>query len=455
MRFLQIGLNKQENTKTSEFVNFSIREYVAEIRKKDRKKCWPFGSLGDPDKYDVFTSHQSVESSFLCSRNSPGKEASNSSNKETFSGKEDRSQTTDMIESLRINENMGKRINNGYPDSNSCNVIYKTENPPENSANGSDDDDEPGRNLPKRKHHRFRLLSDILTNLDNINTRCATETEDEWDDVTLDALFRKQMGVEVTTMSKKKMRTNRVEEPRFEKEEKSKCGSDESHGNDSDVGPVSGSRKTRIDDMDFQTMAKRKKVRPPVKNGAGQSSLGNKENVIGMQKDGPLRCRRKSNQCTEVSRTEPTETGNEDSEMEAVMLLATHFNEEDPSSPANGAKKAQSNMELEPPEASKLISSSSSGNKPSESGQDQGFATGTTCACIQKKIRAGNKSIATFYSQSSAKTATRDPKIYGAKVADNLTASVFQNRTTLVCSINRNPADFSIPNAENVFMRGG
>ncbi|KAI3525029.1 hypothetical protein L1887_03700 [Cichorium endivia] len=346
-----------------------------------------------------------------------------------------------MIESLRINENMGKRINNGYPDSNSCiNVIYKTDNQPENSANGSDDDDEPGRNLPKRKHHRFRLLSDILTNLDNINTRCATETEDEWDDVTLDALFRKQMGVEVTKMSKKKMRTYRVEESRFEKEEKSKCGSDESHGNDSDVGPVSGSRKTRIDDMDFQTMAKRKKVRPPVENGAGQSSLGNKENVIGMQKDRPLPCRRKSNQCTEVSPTEPTEIGNEDSEMEAVMLLATHFNEEDPSSPPNAAKKAQSNMEVESPEAGKLISSSSSGNKPSESGQDQGFATGTTCACVQKKIRvglslSGNKSM--------------------AKVADNLTASVFQNRATLVCSINRNPADFSIPNAENVFMRGG
>lgn len=44
-----------------------ISEYVAEIRKKDRKKCWPFGSLGDPEKYDVFASYQSVDSTFLCS----------------------------------------------------------------------------------------------------------------------------------------------------------------------------------------------------------------------------------------------------------------------------------------------------------------------------------------------------------------------------------------------------
>ncbi|CAH1439738.1 unnamed protein product [Lactuca virosa] len=403
---MEIGLNKQENTKTSEFMSFSIREYVAEIRKKDRKKCWPFGSLGDPEKYDVFASYQSVESTFLCSQNYPSdhidgsddkpehKEASNPSNKETLNGKEDqdRSQTTDMIESLGANGiNICKRVNNGYPDSKSCKVIYKDQNRTENSANGSGDNDKPGRNQPRRKHQKLCLLSDILRNLDKVNTKSTTESKDELDDITLD--------VKVTTMSKNKMMTNGVEETRFENEEKSQCGSKNSHENDS--------RKTRIDDMDFQAMTKRRKVRPLEENGI-----------------------------------QSTEIANEDSEMEAVMLLATHFNEENPSSSGDDAKRVQivqSNMELESleGEASKHITTyspilSSSGGYRAEFRHDQGFAMGTPCACVHKKIRV------------SLGTENRSS-----------TAGIFQNNLTLVCSINRNPADFSIPNAQNVFMRGG
>ncbi|CAI9286350.1 unnamed protein product [Lactuca saligna] len=332
---MEIGLNKQQNTKTSEFMSFSIREYVAEIRKKDRKKCWPFGSLGDPEKYDVFASYQSVDSTFLCGQNYPSdrnygsddkpehKQASNPSNKETLNGKEDqdRSQTTHMIE-YPDSINICKRVNNGYPDSKSCKVIYKDQNRPENSANGNGDNDKPGRNQPRRKHQKLCLLSDILRNLDNINTRSTTDTKDESDDITLD--------VKVTTMSKNKMMTNGVEETRFENEEKSKCESKDSHENDS--------RKTRIYDMDFQAMTKRRKVRPVEEKGI-----------------------------------QSTETPNEDSEMEAVMLLATHFNEENPSSSTDDAKRVQMVQSTVEGEASKhittyspILSSSTSGGYRAE-----------------------------------------------------------------------------------------
>ncbi|KAL4589200.1 hypothetical protein LXL04_002105 [Taraxacum kok-saghyz] len=365
---MEIGLNKHENTKTSEFVSFSIREYVAKMRKKDPKRCWPFGSLGNPDMYDVLTSyHQSVESSFLCSQNCPrdhidssdnkpeSKEASNSFNKDTFNGKDDR----DMIESLAINDNMCKTIiNNGYLDSNSTNVIIcKTQNQSEGS--GDNGIVEPGRNdQPRRKHHKIRLLSDILNDLDKINT---TKTEDdELDDmiITLDSF-------KVTTTSNKKMKTNSADESNFEKD---------AHGNDSDMRPLS---KIKIDDMDFETIGKRKKV------------------------------------------IRDTETANEDSEMEAVMLLAMHFNEENPS---RKTQIVQSSLE----ESKRSITTTA------QFGEDEGFAIGTNCACVQKKIRPLK-----FYTPKSSKTATQNPKIY------------------LQCSVNRNPADFSIPNAGNLFMRGG
>nr|KAJ0205907.1 hypothetical protein LSAT_V11C500276740 [Lactuca sativa] len=391
---MEIGLNKQENTKTSEFMSFSIREYVAEIRKKDRKKCWPFGSLGDPEKYDVFASYQSVDSTFLCSPS----DHIDASIKKTLTGKEDRSQTKDMIESLGANDiNICKRVNNGYPDSKSCKVIYKEQNQPENSANGSGYNDKSGRIQPRRKHQKLCLLSDILRNLDKVNTRNTTESKDEkYEDV---AFSRKQKGVQITTISNNKMTTYGVEEMRFGKEEKSKCGSKDSHENDS--------RKTRIDDMDFQVMEKRRKVRPLEENGI-----------------------------------QSTVTPNEDSEMEAVMLLATHFNEENPSNPTDDAKRAQmvqSTMEMESlaGEASKHMTTyspiltSNVGNR-AKFRHDQGFAMGTTCACVHKKIRV------------SLGTENRSS-----------TAASFQNNLTLVCSINRNPADFSIPNAQNVFMRGG
>lgn len=46
-------------------------EYVAKIRSIDPKKCWPFGSLGDPNNNEVFTSYKSTESTFLSSQNCP------------------------------------------------------------------------------------------------------------------------------------------------------------------------------------------------------------------------------------------------------------------------------------------------------------------------------------------------------------------------------------------------
>lgn len=268
-----------------------------------------------------------------------------------------------MIESLGANDiNICKRVNNGYPDSKSCKVIYKEQNQPENSANGSGYNDKSGRIQPRRKHQKLCLLSDILRNLDKVNTRNTTESKDEkYEDV---AFSRKQKGVQITTISNNKMTTYGVEEMRFGKEEKSKCGSKDSHENDS--------RKTRIDDMDFQ-----------------------------------------------------------------VILMKRILS--NPTDDAKRAQMVQSTMEMESlaGEASKHMTTyspiltSNVGNR-AKFRHDQGFAMGTTCACVHKKIRV------------SLGTENRSS-----------TAASFQNNLTLVCSINRNPADFSIPNAQNVFMRGG
>lgn len=115
------------------------------------------------------------------------------SNKETFNKKEDWSQTTGMIASLRANDikKKYKHVNNGYPYSNSCNVIYKAQNRLGNNTHGSGDNDRPRRNQPW-KPQKLYFLFDILRNLDNVNTRFAIETKDEKDGITLDAAFSRK-----------------------------------------------------------------------------------------------------------------------------------------------------------------------------------------------------------------------------------------------------------------------
>lgn len=51
---------------------FYYSKYVAGIRKQDPGKCWPFGSLGDPNNNEFFTSYESVESTDLSSENCLG-----------------------------------------------------------------------------------------------------------------------------------------------------------------------------------------------------------------------------------------------------------------------------------------------------------------------------------------------------------------------------------------------
>lgn len=116
--------------------------------------------------------------------------------------------------------------------------------------------------------------------------------------------------------------------------------------------------------------------------------------------------------------------------------------------------------------------------------------TNTTCACVKKTIRehstqSGYKPI----TKTSSKTATKFQVKKNAKQkVENIFSSVqmkafmpmkattgggfqslvemsmtkaagvgpdAQNRTPLVCSFSRNPADFSTPNDENEFMRRG
>lgn len=437
---MEIDFNKEERTETShEFVNFSIREYVAGIRKKDRKKCWPFGSLGDPDNDEVFASYQFPKCRFIPSQICPW----------DIDGSDYTPQHTEAppdytIESLGIE---GKTIYDGKVN----NARFPQENSVDEGAQigrtvAADNDEPVGRNRPRKKAQKFRLLSDILrdlagpsggfhvrcniTNPDNVNSRFVTETEDESDDITLDAFFRKQKGVEVKIEKKKKKRKMiRVEELRVDRDKRSKRGF-----KDSNVGP-------------------------------------------GKQKDCPL-----ENRYAEICSTAPTETANEDSEMEAVMLLARHFNEENPPRPTNGAKNAQmaqsgtrKKKETEPLETTRSIRSSPSSSIRKRNHDQRLFANANisndpkvVCACVQKKIRMSSTRDGNYESIRSSGTVTEDRDFYADthKKFSNKKLEIrktkacrvdwdAENCVNLVCSINRNPADISIANAENKLMRGG
>ncbi|KAJ4957549.1 hypothetical protein NE237_024660 [Protea cynaroides] len=47
--------NAAEKNKADKCSHFSIRGYVAEVRKKDRKICWPFSTVGDDNKFEEQT----------------------------------------------------------------------------------------------------------------------------------------------------------------------------------------------------------------------------------------------------------------------------------------------------------------------------------------------------------------------------------------------------------------
>ncbi|KAI3712019.1 hypothetical protein L1987_70568 [Smallanthus sonchifolius] len=442
---MEIDFNEEESTETSIFINFSIREYVDEIRKKNPAKCWPFGSLRDPDNKVVSSYHPS---DIICSEDTTEfTEAPNLSKFENFNRKDDLPETTtDKIESLGIDSDMGRIVCNGSSELTSCKV-NDGQNRHKNSVdegakirhNVAADNNEAGRNRPPRKSQKFRLLSDIYkdpasefragcdrTNPENVNRGFVAEIEDELDDddVTLAAYFRKRKGVEITDSTLKKKRDIvGVEEPSVDQDRKSNPGPKDSIGKDSN-GVISR-KKSRTDNMDTQTMPEHKE-------------------------DFQLRCSQKNNRFAKVSSKEATgkEKENEDSEMEVVMLLARHFNEE-----------KQILRELE---------------------------TNTTCACVKGKIRerskqSGNKPV----TKTSSKTPTKHPfkKITKEKL-ENTFCSVqrrslipvkattgggfqshiemsmtkgagigpnAQNCATLVCSFNRNPADFSTPDGENKF----
>lgn len=460
---MDIDLNKEESTETSEFVNFSIREYVAEMRKKDPKKCWPFGSLGDPDNFEGFASYQSTKSTVLSDLNNPADinglddtpehtVAPNSSKVEISDGNEDQPEpTTDMSESLGDNKITGKGINDGSSGLISSKVnngqCQHKNSVTEGAIIGTNvdvDNDESDVDLPRRKPRKFRLVTDIVKdpaselsarrdtiNPENVNSRFTAEIEDESDDnLTLDRFFKKHQlkGVKIKDSTlKKKRKLTKAEGPRVDKVKKSKHESKDSVENKLSVGPGNYLKKMiGTNGIDTQPMAKcMKTIRLPSSQ--------------------------EINKIAEVTNSEAKETGNEDSEMAAVMLLARHFNEENPSASEQILRELKIN---------------------------------TACACVKKKIRDHS---------TPSKTATKNPVLYAEKQnkfkdekleevfcsvqmnehLKDTTASGFQaqkklcvkkaariarvvqNRETLVCSVNRNPADFSIPKARNKFMRGG
>ncbi|KAI7748647.1 hypothetical protein M8C21_012447 [Ambrosia artemisiifolia] len=457
---MEIDLNKEESTEISIFINFSIREYVAEIRKTNPVKCWPFAR--DPDN-KVVSSYQSSESTFLSGKNCPCNingsddttditEALNLSKVVNFNGKEDRPETTiDMTESLgSVNSNMGKVVCNGSSKLTLCKVNTgqnRLENNVDEGAkirhNEAADNNEPGRNQLRRKPYKSRLLSDIykdpaselrascdITNAVNVNKRFVAEVDDDLDDddVTLAAYFRKQKGVDITDAKLNKKRDiNRVEEPSVDHDKKSNHGSKGSIGKDSNV--ATSRMKSRTDDMDTQTMPENKK-------------------------DFQLQCSPKSNQFAEVSVKEATgkEKENEDSELEAVMLLACHFNEQ-----------KQILRELETDTTCARVKKKF-GEHPTQSNKKLSIKTPAKTARkhIVKKI-TNEKLENSFYSVQRmsfmpAKATTDGDFQSHVEMTMMKAAGVgpdAQNCATLVCTFNRNPADFFTPNGEHKFMRGG
>ncbi|KAC9514753.1 hypothetical protein E3N88_41493 [Mikania micrantha] len=491
---MEIDLDEEENTETSKFINFSIREYVDEIRNKNPEKCWPFRSMGNRHK-KVVSSYQSSESTFLSGTEIT--EAPNSSKVENFNGKEDLPKpTTEKIESSGIDDDFGKIVDNGSSEL----TFYKVnvdQNRYENNVvegakighNVTADNNEPGRTRPRRKHQKFRLLSDLYkdpaselradydrTNPENVNRKFVTEIDDEWDGVTLAAYFRKQKGVELDDSTLKKRNVIEDEKPSVDLDRKSNHESKYANSMDSNVGTSRKKRKT--DETDTQTMPEHNKVTPSTlvilnvndPQSSTRTQFVNRVKsfliyvfslllmwILGwwfyLFQDILLQCSPKSNRSAEVSILEAAdkEKENEDCEMEAVMLLARRFNEE-----------KQILRELE---------------------------TNMNCACVKKKIRkhstqSGNKSI----TKTSSKTARKHPvkKITKEKLENTFSVQRMcfipvkatpsdgfqrhlqmsmtmadgvelnaQNCATLACSFNMNPADFSIPNGENMFMRGG
>ncbi|KAI3803397.1 hypothetical protein L1987_31548 [Smallanthus sonchifolius] len=211
------------------------------------------------------------------------------------------------------------------------------------------------RNIPPRKPETYLMLSDIyedpesylrarceITGVVNVDRRFVPVIEDKSDDdnVTLAEYFRKQKGVEITDKKKKKKMTE-VDDPRVDQIKKS---------------------KQRFKD----SMAQQKK----------------------------------DFRFAKVFYTGATENENEDTEVEALMLLASHFN-----------KDEQTLSELK---------------------------TNTTSVCV----KSGNKSIS---------VATKNPVVYDdihKKIAGVLQDE--HNSGTVVCYFNRNPAEFSLPDAESV-----
>ncbi|XP_076886046.1 uncharacterized protein LOC143535768 [Bidens hawaiensis] len=445
---MEIKFNKEEITETIIFVDFSIREYVAEIRKKDPEKCWPFGSMRDPNNKVSFL-YQSPESTLLSGQSWPSNinssddtteltDAPNLFKAENINGKEDRPETTtDVTESLEIDSYKGKAVY-GSSELSFCKVIHEinVDEDAKTRHNEAANNIEPGRNRPRRKHKKYRLLTGIYKDpvsklqarcdrpkTENVNRRFGAEIEDESDDdVTLAAYFKKQKGVEITDLTLNKKRSlTAVDEPSVDFDKKSNFGSVDSIGKDLNAG--TSRKKCRTDDVKSQIIPDHKK-------------------------DILLQC----NQLTEVSSKEATETEkeNEDPEMEAVMLLARRFNDQ---------KQILNTLDTHP-----------------------------SCACVKKKIRertTQSSNTATKHrvkkitnkkvqnpsvTKTSSKTATKHrAKKITKKKLENAFSSVqmsmmkaaaavgpdAQNCANFVCSINRNPADFSIPNGENTFMRGG
>lgn len=88
----EIVVNKEANCQTSEFKNFCIRDYVAAIRERDPAKCWPFGSICEfkylNTQYVATTSQLPESSSWISLKVAEDTNAPKLPEVEIFKGKE-------------------------------------------------------------------------------------------------------------------------------------------------------------------------------------------------------------------------------------------------------------------------------------------------------------------------------------------------------------------------------
>ncbi|XP_071717061.1 uncharacterized protein [Rutidosis leptorrhynchoides] len=403
--FMGIDLNKDIMSKlTSSFNKFSIRGYVVEIRKQDPKKCWPFGSLGDPYNNEFFNSYEFTES-----------------NVGVTNIEEDHSNSTTSVGNDMVEDSYNG--SSGLTSSGIHNVHENSVNEgPKNGRSVAADHKKRGENRPMLKRRKTRLLIDIYNDsachvlraprdgTNHVNKMFAAEIEDELsNDVTFDDNFNKRKGIEVTDLKIKKKRSVRYEQPIAEHGKKSKRGFKETIDDDSEAGSESHLRK-KLRTAEKQNAFLKKKKR---------------------------------------NRTEATKSSIEDSEIKAAAIMLTCLRKEANISVCENmlrAFKINAGRTFVQPKflkRSKKIRKRSVryGNSSVKKTLSAVSKSQVVSADVHKKF-TNEKAVQIDDDDDGLKGTTCAGPMRNVKICESV-----------VCLLNMNPADFSFLEDDNEFMR--